>query len=100
MENLPRTGIEHPFVKESRKLLTSHKEFEPLSEYPASPGLLSEYIRNDSDRANAPPCTYPIVYDCTDLSPHYNSEDPFDQYIDEKDAIELPPPSDQDAGAI
>jgi len=32
IENLPRTGIEYPFMKERRHFLPHHKEFEPLSD--------------------------------------------------------------------
>jgi len=53
IENLPRTGIEYPFMKEKRTFVTAHKEFELLSEYTVPPYLLDEFIRNDSERANA-----------------------------------------------
>ena len=52
VENLPKTGIEYPYTKERRLFLTTHKEFELLSEYSASPSLISEYIRNDLERSN------------------------------------------------
>lgn len=55
VENLPRTGIEYPFLKERRIFLKTHKEFELLSEYSIPPLLLDEYVRNDSERANALP---------------------------------------------
>jgi len=48
---------------------------------------MEEYIRNDTDRANQH--SYPTVYDCVDTSPFYDGE----PYIDEKDLIELPPPT-------
>ena len=79
-------------MKESRQFLAAHKEFELLSEYPACTTLINEYMRNDIERANAQPGTYPIVYDCIDPSPFYDYEDINDQYIDERDAIELPTP--------
>ncbi len=53
VENLPRTGIEYPFTKERRIFLTSHKEFELLSEQQISPIILDEYVKNDLERANA-----------------------------------------------
>jgi hypothetical protein len=52
VENLPRTGIEYPFMKETRKFVSGHKEFELLSEYQVPPFVLDEYIRNDSERTN------------------------------------------------
>ena len=78
VENLPRTGIEYPFTKERRLFITTHKEFEPLSEHLASQLQVGEYMRNDSERACAPPNTNLIVYDCIDSSPHYDNEDPLD----------------------
>ena len=86
-------------MKEKRAFATTHKEFELLSEYTVPPYLLDEYIRNDSERANAS-VQYPIVYDCIEPSPYYGSEDPSDVFIDEKDLIELPPPSDTTEGLI
>ena len=49
VENLPRTGIEYPFMKERRQIhfVHGHKEFEPLSDQVLSPVILDEYIRND-----------------------------------------------------
>jgi len=49
VENLPRTGIEYPFMKERKNIhfITGHKEFEPLSDQVLSPVILDEYIRND-----------------------------------------------------
>jgi hypothetical protein len=32
IENLPRTGIEYPLMKERRIFLKTHREFEPLSD--------------------------------------------------------------------
>lgn len=32
VENLPRTGIEYPMMKEKRHFIEGHKEFEPLSD--------------------------------------------------------------------
>ena len=90
IENLPRTGTEYPFMRERRHFIHTHKEFEPLNEQVIPNHLLDEYIKLDSDRACAPNGQYPIVYDCIEASPFYedNINDPF---IDERDAIELPP---------
>lgn len=52
---MPRTGIEYPFTKERRIFLTTHKDFEPLSEEIVPSYLLDEYIRNDLERTNAIP---------------------------------------------
>ena len=43
---------------------------------------------------------YPVVYDCIEPSPFYDLEDPNDQYIDERDVIELPNPTEQSDGII
>jgi hypothetical protein len=32
VENLPRTGIEYPYMKDKRQFIANHKEFELLSE--------------------------------------------------------------------
>jgi len=41
------------------------------------------------------------VYDYCDISPFYdNSAESADPYIDERDAIELPAPEEQNDGAI
>ena len=42
---------------------------------------------------------HPVVYDCIEPSPYYE-DDPNNPYIDEKDAIELPPMSDQTEGLV
>lgn len=71
-----------------------------LSECPATPIRVDEYIQNDLERANAVPGLYPIVYDCIDPSPYYTIEDLDDQYIDESLAIEVPQLSDQQDGIV
>lgn len=87
---MPRTGIEYPFMKERRQFIQNTKEYEPLSDSVVPSFILDEYIKNDSDRSSAPNGTYTLVYDCIEPSPFYddNINDP---YIDERDAIELPP---------
>lgn len=91
VENLARTGIEYPFMKDRRQIhfVQGHKESEPLSDATLSPVILDEYIRNDQERANAPAGQFPVVYDCLEASPYYEDE-PGTLYIDERDAIELP----------
>jgi hypothetical protein len=60
IENLPRTGIEYPFMKDRRLInfVSNHKDFEPLSDQVLSPVILDEYIRNDQERSNASASTY------------------------------------------
>ena len=53
VENLPRTGIEYPYIKDRRQFITAHKEFEPLSEQIVPNFLLDEYLKNDNDHACA-----------------------------------------------
>ena len=102
MEHLPRTGIEYPFTKERRQINfnSHHKEFEPLSDQVISTFQLDEYIRNDLERANASQGLYPVVYDCIEPSPYYAEDESLHPYIDEKDAIELPPITDQTEGLV
>jgi cytosolic carboxypeptidase protein 2/3 len=76
-------------MKEKRHFITAHKEFEPLSDQVVPSFLLDEYLRNDQERAMMGPGQYPVVYDCIEPSPFY--EDSTDPYIDDRDAIELPP---------
>lgn len=92
IENLPRTGIEYPYTKERRNIhfVKGTKELEPLSDQVITATLLDEYLRNDQERAAASPGQFPVVYDCIETSPYYE-EDPNNPYIDERDAIELPP---------
>lgn len=57
VENLPRTGIEYPMMRDlgHPPFKGNQKEFEPLSDQRLSPALLEEYIKNDADRSeNAP----------------------------------------------
>lgn len=89
---MPRTGIEYPFAKENRDFIKTHKEFELLSEMKVPPMIQEEYFRNDMERSNALPGAFPIVYDCIEPSPYYELDDPNDQFIDERDVIELPNP--------
>lgn len=42
---------------------------------------------------------YPVVYDCIEPSPYYE-EDSVNPYIDERDAIELPPLTEQTEGLV
>jgi hypothetical protein len=99
IENLPRTGTEYPFMRERRHFIHTHKEFEPLNEQVIPNHLLDEYIKLDADRACASNGQYPVVYDCIESSPFYedNVNDP---YIDERDAIELPPVTEQTEGLV
>ena len=97
VENLARTGIEYPLMKEKRHFITTHKEFEPLSDQVVPTYLLDEYLKNDNEHALAPIGQYPVVYDCIEPSPFYDEHDP---YIDERDAIELPPVTEQTEGLV
>jgi hypothetical protein len=49
IENLPRTGIEYPMMRDlgHGPFITEAKEFEPLQERKISESLLEEYITND-----------------------------------------------------
>jgi hypothetical protein len=99
VENLPRTGIEYPMMKDlgHAPFITNQKEFEPLTEKMISDALLNEYMRNDADRSvNVQANTsFQVVYDYLEQSPYYEGDSAkYGPYIDEKDLIELPNPSD------
>jgi hypothetical protein len=83
-------------MKMPHQFIPQHPETEPLNETQCSPAIMEEYIKNDSDRANGQ-STYQPVYDCVDSSPFYDNSE---CYIDEKDVIELPPPSQNNEGQI
>jgi hypothetical protein len=54
---------------------------------------LDEYVKNEEDRIK-PNLTFQVVYDYIEHSPFYNDEAKYGPYIDEKDGIELPNPTD------
>ena len=60
-----------------------------------SNALINEYIANDAERAISNIGT--VVFDSVDQSPFYENT-PGDYYIDEKDIIELPTPTQQNEG--
>ena len=101
VENLPRTGTEYPLMKEhGHNFIPHQKEFEPLSDRSMGQHLVDEYMRNDTDRCvNCGTITYPVVYDFIETSPYYD-DSKLGPYIEEKDLIELPNPSDQGNGSI
>jgi len=99
VENLPRTGTEYPLMKERRVFVTAHKEFEPLSDQVVPSYVVDDYSKNDAERAAAPMGQYPVIYDCIEPSPFY-ADSPSEPFIEEKDAIELPPVSDQTEGLV
>lgn len=81
----------------------NQKEFEPLSDNRVSQALLEEYIKNDADRSEGAHASlqFPVVFDYIEQSPYYEGEHAkYGPYIDEKDLIELPNPSEQGNGAI
>jgi len=90
IENLARTGTEYPIMKMTTKFIASVPNEEPLSEKACSTALIDEYIINDAERAINNVGT--VVYDSVDMSPFYDNT-PGDMYIDEKDLIELPAPT-------
>jgi len=47
VENLPRTGIEYPMMKDRRHFIAGHKELEPLSDQQVPAYMLDEYVKND-----------------------------------------------------
>lgn len=83
--------------------IPQHPEFEPVSDKPASSLLIDEYVKNDTERTTnaGANLTFPVVYDYVDPSPYYEGENAkFGPYIDEKDLIDLPNPTDQGQGQI
>jgi hypothetical protein len=85
VENLSRTGIEYPVMKQTYKFIQAVPSEEPLSDTTCSQMLLDEYIMNDAEHTNNNTGT--VVYDSIDTSPFYENE----LYIDESLLIELPP---------
>ena len=106
VENLPRTGIEYPMMRDlghAPFFQGNQKEFEPLLETRPSPLLLEEYIKNDADRSEnaSNSLQLQVVYDYIEQSPYYEGEGAKQgPFIEEKDLIELPNPSEQGNGAI
>lgn len=66
-------------------------EYEPLIVNKCSGTILEEYIANDAQRANNKTGT--LVYDYVQLSPFYSNSNEETAYINEREAIDLPPPA-------
>lgn len=67
---------------------------------PCPPAILDEYIRCEIERSSSN-INFQVVYDSQEPSPHYEGDNSkYGPYIDEKDAIELPNPSEQGNGTI
>jgi hypothetical protein len=82
-----------PFIK-------PQLEYEPLDTRQVSQSLLDDYIRTEADRTSSN-TNWPVVYDAIEPSPMYDGENAkFGPYMDEKDSIELPNPSEQGSGTI
>ncbi len=79
-------------MKVQTQFILSHPEAEPYILNQCSSAIADEYIRNDNERAITNAGT--VVYDSIDVSPFYENT-PGDIYIDEKDLIELPAPTQQ-----
>ena len=65
--------------------------------------MLDEYIKNDADRSENAPSSLQlqVVFDYIEQSPYYEGEGAKQgPYVEEKDLIELPNPSEQGNGAI
>ncbi len=84
-------------MRDRRHFIAAHKELEPLSDQTVPAYILDEYQRNDQERATASLGQYQVVYDCIEQSPFYDDNEP---YIDERDAIELPPVTEQTEGLV
>jgi hypothetical protein len=69
IENLPRTGIEYPFLKHTVKFIEKHPEYEKLADI-ISPMKLEEYQQRELDK-QPNLSTYPLVYDYCEYSPLY-----------------------------
>jgi hypothetical protein len=83
--------------------ITNQKDFEPLIDKKISESILEEYVRNDADRSSniSANTSFPVVYDYLEHSPYYDGDSAkYGPFIDEKDLIELPNPSDQGNGSI
>ncbi len=77
---------------ERPRFVMNQREFEPC--HCSNPCLAEEYARQDGERLLDPTdCMNEIVYDCIDTSPYY--ENMMEFYIDESQAIDLPPVDNQ-----
>lgn len=80
-----------------------YSEQEPVVTQPVPSDLVEMYARNDAERAQnaGPNMTLQVVYDSIEPSPYYDGENSkYGPYIDERDFIELPNPSDSSNGQI
>jgi len=102
VENLPRTGIEYPMMRDlgHPPFLSPQLEYEQLVDRNNWNIFTEEYLSNDTERVLGSK-SFEVVYDYIEPSPHYEGENSkFGPYIDEKDLIELPNPADQGNGSI
>jgi hypothetical protein len=75
-------------------------EYEPLDSKPTPLSLIEEYQKADFERTNSN-SNWPVVFDYVEPSPMYEGENSkFGPFIDEKDNIELPAPTEQGNGSI
>jgi len=102
VENLPRTGIEYPMMKDlgHAPFIAPQKEVEPLDDRSVPHSKLEEYIRQEIERTSSS-TPFQVVYDSIEPSPYYDGEAAkHGPFIDEKEIIELSNPAETSNGAI
>lgn len=86
---LPRTGIEQPFLSDRPRFKDLCKDFEPIHQFNTS--MCDEFARLEQEKLlNCQSQSEKIVFDCIDF-PTQKREGDNTPYLDENDAIELPP---------
>ena len=68
MLDLPRTGIEYPFMRDRPQFITEHPEYEKLAEPPA-PSKVEEYTLRETEKLSSGQSK--VVYDYCEMSPFY-----------------------------
>jgi hypothetical protein len=86
LSQLPKTGVEYPFLKHRPVFIPDHDEFEACVP-PVSPLLVEDYKRRLEERATNPKYTDKVVFDSIEPSPYYNSKEDKVPYISERDHV-------------
>jgi hypothetical protein len=86
ISNLPKTGVEYPFLRNPPVFIKNHDEFEACVP-PVPPQVIQEFKRRMEEKPVIPEYSQKVIYDSIEPSPYYNSKDPEDKYLLESDYI-------------